>query len=75
LIPRPELERAIKSGVVINLDNEYEMEMVEDLLAGSCKGFHPYSIGLRINPVVGAGSIDIMSTATKACFFNCLFST
>lgn len=67
---RPELERAIKSGVVINLDNEHEMEMVDDLLKTACTGFNPPSIGLRINPVVGAGSIAIMSTATKASKFG-----
>ena len=67
---RPELERAIQSGVVINLDNEHEMEMVDDLLKTTCVGLRPPSIGLRINPVVGAGSIAIMSTATKASKFG-----
>jgi len=62
--------RAIKSGVVINLDNEHEMEIIDDLLRTSCQGYSPPSIGLRINPVVGAGSIDIMSTATKASKFG-----
>ena len=70
LLFRPELERAIRSGVVINLDNEHEMEMVDDLLKTTCAGFCPPSIGLRINPVVGAGSIAIMSTATKASKFG-----
>jgi diaminopimelate decarboxylase len=67
---RPELERAIKAGVVINLDNEHEMDLIDQLLKTTCAGYSPPSVGLRINPVVGSGSIDIMSTATKASKFG-----
>ena len=57
-------------GIVINLDNDYEMEIVDDLLRTSCKGCKSPSIGLRINPVVGSGSIAIISTATKLSKFG-----
>ena len=57
-------------GIVINLDNDYEMEIVDDLLKTSCKGCKSPSIGLRVNPVVGAGSIAIISTATKLSKFG-----
>ena len=55
---------------MINLDNDYEMEIVDDLLKTSCKRCHSPSIGLRVNPVVGAGSIAIISTATKPSKFG-----
>ena len=57
-------------GIVINLDNDYEMEIVDDLLKSSCKGCKSPSIGLRVNPVVGSGSIAIISTATKLSKFG-----
>ena len=55
---------------MINLDNDYEMEMVDDLLKTSCKGCKSPSVGLRVNPVVGGGSIAIISTATKLSKFG-----
>ena len=57
-------------GIVINLDNDYEMETVDDLLKTVCRGCKPASIGLRVNPVVGGGSIAIISTATKLSKFG-----
>ena len=50
-----DLKRALDLGVVINLDNEYEMEIVDELIKAqglSCplnKG-RVQVIGLRINP-------------------------
>ena len=54
----------------MNLDNEHEMELVDELLSTTCKGYNTPPIGLRINPVVGAGSIAIMSTATEKSKFG-----
>ena len=64
-----DLEQAMKQGVQINLDNEYEIEMVEELLKTTCKDTQS-SFGLRINPVVGQGAMAFTSTATKASKFG-----
>ena len=60
---------ALDKKIYINLDNDYEMEMVDELLRTTCAGAQP-KIGLRINPVVGGGAIAAMSTATKASKFG-----
>ena len=65
-----DIKTALEMGIVINLDNDYEMEIVDDLLETSCKGCKSPSIGLRVNPVVGSGSIAIISTATKLSKFG-----
>ena len=65
-----DIKTAIEMGIVINLDNEYEMEIVDDLLKTTCKGSKSPIIGLRVNPVVGSGSIAIISTATKVSKFG-----
>ena len=65
-----DIKTALEMGIVINLDNDYEMEIVDDLLRTSCKSCKSPSIGLRVNPVVGAGSIAIISTATKLSKFG-----
>jgi diaminopimelate decarboxylase len=56
------LKTAIEAGVVMNLDNEHEAELVDNLLKNECKNFQSASIGLRINPVV--------ATATKLSKFG-----
>ncbi|MFJ1547389.1 diaminopimelate decarboxylase [Streptomyces sp. NPDC088246] len=62
-----ELEFALTHGIAINLDNFQEMARVDRLLAG-----RPAAgpIGLRVNPQVGAGAIDAMSTATATSKFG-----
>jgi diaminopimelate decarboxylase len=55
---------------VTNLDNDYEMELVDELLKSSCIQYRHSQIGLRINPVVGPGTIESLSTATKSSKFG-----
>lgn len=63
-----ELQTAIEKGFHMNLDNEQEIRQVDELLS-SLSGPVP-CIGLRINPVVGAGNIAMISTATKQSKFG-----
>ena len=49
-----DLEQVLKLGIQVNLDNDHEMELVDELLKNSCQGTTA-KVGLRINPVVGAG--------------------
>ena len=64
-----DLEQAMKQGVQITLDNEHEIEMVEELLETICKDTQS-SFGLRINPVIGQGTMTFSSTATRASKFG-----
>ncbi|MFI9627611.1 diaminopimelate decarboxylase [Streptomyces sp. NPDC052042] len=62
-----ELESALVHGIAINLDNFQELARVDRLLAGR----EPSGpIGLRVNPQVGSGAIDAMSTATATSKFG-----
>jgi len=64
-----ELKTAISLGIHINLDNELEISQVGEHLKES--GSPDIGvIGLRINPVVGAGNIAMISTATKQSKFG-----
>ncbi|ETW01290.1 hypothetical protein H310_06858 [Aphanomyces invadans] len=71
-----ELAAAIRLGCYVNLDNEDEIAKVECILTefyGPNKGErsrHDGQIGLRINPVVGGGSIASTSTATSSSKFG-----
>ena len=67
---KADIKTAIETGIVMNLDNEYEAEMVDELLKNQCKDFQPNIIGMRINPVVGGGEHAILSTATKLSKFG-----
>jgi len=63
-----ELKEAIDLGFHMNIDNELEIKQVAAYLE-NFKGPVPV-IGLRINPVVGAGEIAMMSTAGKQSKFG-----
>lgn len=70
-----ELKELLLAGVFINLDNETEVEKVCQVFeelgdAGYPSGKHHDQIGLRINPVVGGGTIDATSTATVTSKFG-----
>ncbi len=62
-----ELAAALKLGILVNADNIHELERINELLMEKS----PVSqIGLRINPVVGSGSIGITSVADKMSKFG-----
>lgn len=62
-----ELREALALGIAVNADNPQEIARIDALLAAS-----PSSspLGLRVNPQVGGGSIDAMSTATATSKFG-----
>lgn len=64
---RDELAEALSLGVVINADNFEELERIDALLSYTASSSR---IGLRINPMVGAGSIDITSVADGSSKFG-----
>lgn len=57
---RTEIEYALKAGVHINADSLSELERIADLLRQTESAS---TIGLRINPQVGAGAISATSVA------------
>lgn len=69
-----ELKEMLLAGVYINLDNEYEFtklhEIFRELGPDHDMSLHQAQIGLRINPVVGGGSIASSSTATATSKFG-----
>ncbi|GAA1915077.1 diaminopimelate decarboxylase [Streptomyces sodiiphilus] len=62
-----ELRAALDQGIALNADNPQELARL-DALIGSGRPRSP--LGLRINPQLGAGSIDAMSTATATSKFG-----
>ncbi|NUR31882.1 MAG: diaminopimelate decarboxylase [Catenulispora sp.] len=64
---RRELVDALNSGIALNVDNFEELERVDRLIAG---GLPARRIGVRINPQVGIGSIEAMSTAGQTTKFG-----
>ncbi len=67
-----ELIEAVKLGLHMNLDNEGEIGILDPLLRDQkIAGI----VGLRINPVVGAGQIAMISTATPQSKFGLPLTT
>jgi len=64
-----DIREAIDLGLHMNLDNEQEVKVVNSYISNIGSQKWPV-IGLRINPVVGAGKIDMMSTASKLSKFG-----
>jgi diaminopimelate decarboxylase len=64
---RPELRNALARGTVLYVDNFQELARVEELLTTSGSSA---TIGIRINPQVGAGSITSTSTASATSKFG-----
>lgn len=70
---RHDLVQALAQGVTINADNFSELDRIDQLIRGLASEQHrdtTSSIGLRINPQLGAGTITAMSTATPASKFG-----
>jgi len=64
---RPELRGALARGTVLYLDNFQELARVEELLSTTASSA---TIGVRINPQVGAGTIASTSTASATSKFG-----
>ncbi|KAF0716590.1 Aste57867_2768 [Aphanomyces stellatus] len=71
-----ELTAALRQGCYINLDNLEEIAKVEAIFAtiygtgAPVPPLHDAQIGLRINPIVGGGTIASTSTATSTSKFG-----
>lgn len=66
-----DLKEAVHLQLHTNLDNENEINRLSEYILQKGKEIAPLPvIGLRINPVVGAGQIDMMSTASKQSKFG-----
>ncbi|MDT3395835.1 diaminopimelate decarboxylase [Streptomyces sp. B1866] len=62
-----ELREALDLGVAVNADNPQELARLDALVAA---GPTASPLGLRVNPQVGGGSIDALSTATATSKFG-----
>ncbi|MFF1277300.1 diaminopimelate decarboxylase [Streptomyces marokkonensis] len=62
-----ELREALALGIAVNADNPQELERIDALMAGSGSRS---PIGIRVNPQVGGGSIEALSTATATSKFG-----
>ena len=67
------LRRMLRMGVHINADNFQELDRIATVLSSEEFIQTPpprLSVGLRLNPQIGAGTIGMTSTAGKACKFG-----
>lgn len=62
-----ELREALELGVAVNVDNPQELARI-DALVGSAAPRSP--LGIRVNPQIGGGSIEALSTATATSKFG-----
>ncbi|WP_406508311.1 diaminopimelate decarboxylase [Streptomyces sp. NBC_00212] len=62
-----ELREALALGIAVNADNPQELARL-DALVSSAPSASP--LGIRVNPQLGAGSIDALSTATATSKFG-----
>ena len=64
---RSELARALALGIAVNIDNYQELARVDTLRADRPQASR---LGVRINPQVGTGTIEAMSTAGRTTKFG-----
>ncbi|MEV6106197.1 diaminopimelate decarboxylase [Streptomyces sp. NPDC051940] len=62
-----ELRQALALGIAVNADNPEELTRLDALMADAMTSS---PIGIRVNPQLGAGAIDAMSTATATSKFG-----
>ncbi|MFI8092021.1 diaminopimelate decarboxylase [Streptomyces sp. NPDC086080] len=62
-----ELREALALGIAVNADNPQELGRLDALMAGSGSRS---PVGIRVNPQVGGGSIEALSTATATSKFG-----
>lgn len=62
-----ELEECLSAGYILNVDNFEELKRIDELIK---KGAGHGKLGIRINPMVGAGKIAITSVADGASKFG-----
>ncbi|MGP4002082.1 diaminopimelate decarboxylase [Streptomyces sp. 8N706] len=62
-----ELREALALGITVNADNPQELARIDALVRSAPTGS---PLGLRVNPQVGGGTIDAMSTATATSKFG-----
>eukprot|EP01113_Clastostelium_recurvatum_P038187 TRINITY_DN5676_c0_g1_i4.p1 TRINITY_DN5676_c0_g1~~TRINITY_DN5676_c0_g1_i4.p1 ORF type:complete len:446 (-),score=72.94 TRINITY_DN5676_c0_g1_i4:8-1156(-) len=69
---RAELILALEKGVYINLDNLEELKRVEEILKArpEIASSSSLRVGLRLNPQIGAGRLEELSTATLTSKFG-----
>ncbi|MFJ7293758.1 type III PLP-dependent enzyme domain-containing protein [Streptomyces collinus] len=62
-----ELREALSLGIAVNADNPQELDRIDSLMRSGA-GRSP--LGIRVNPQVGGGSIEALSTATATSKFG-----
>ncbi|MEV8128309.1 diaminopimelate decarboxylase [Streptomyces sp. NPDC085944] len=62
-----ELRQALSLGIAVNADNPQELERLDGLVS---RGKSASPLGIRVNPQVGGGSIEALSTATATSKFG-----
>jgi diaminopimelate decarboxylase len=65
---KAELKLALEKGIYLNIDNFQEFERVKQLM--STGAYKDTLIGIRVNPQVGGGTIEALSTATATSKFG-----
>ena len=67
-----ELREALAHGIALNVDNPQELARLDALVAASPGSGDeaPAPLGMRVNPQVGSGAIEALSTATATSKFG-----
>ncbi|MFJ8190746.1 diaminopimelate decarboxylase [Streptomyces sp. NPDC096094] len=66
-----ELREALALGIAVNADNPQELARLDGLMAGrTSRSTSRSPLGIRVNPQVGGGSIEALSTATATSKFG-----